>query len=126
MIVNLERPFLSYGPAPFRFQNMWCLHENFLSCVQEAWHRPNQGSGMLKLAIRLKRTKLALRAWNKIVFGHVDSNLKALEETLENLENQLQLGYAEDVEEDYLVTKLEINVWEKKEETHLGQIAKKK
>ncbi|KAK1575277.1 hypothetical protein Q3G72_004017 [Acer saccharum] len=126
MIVNLERPSLSYGPVPFRFQNMWCLHENFLSCVQDAWHRTDLGSGMLKLAIRLKRTKVALRAWNRNVFGLVDSNLKALEGRLENLENLLQMGYAEDVEEDYLVTKLEINVWEKREAIRLGQIAKQK
>ncbi|KAK0593001.1 hypothetical protein LWI29_028893 [Acer saccharum] len=126
MIVNLERASLSYGPAPFRFQNMWCLHENFLSCVQDAWHRTDLGSGMLKLAIRLKRTKVALRAWNRNVFGLVDSNLKALEGRLENLENLLQMGYAEDVEEDYLVTKLEINVWEKREAIRLGQIAKQK
>lgn len=66
---------------------MWCLRENFLSCVQEAWHQPYTSSRLVKLAIRLKRTKLALKAWNKNVFEHVDSNLKAFEERLENLEN---------------------------------------
>ena len=60
------------------------------------------------------------------MFGRVDNSLKALEERLEILENHLQMGYAEDVEEDYLVTKLEINVWEKREAIRLGQIAKKK
>lgn len=89
MVVSLDRPFYKYGPVPFQFLNMWCLHENFLSCVKEAWHRQDLASGPLKLAIRLKRTKLALRGWNKNVFGRVEGNIRALEGRLEFLDNQL-------------------------------------
>ncbi|XP_041016148.1 uncharacterized protein LOC121258669 [Juglans microcarpa x Juglans regia] len=105
---------------------MWCSHDNFLSCVKEAWHRQDSASGLLKLAIRLKRTKLDLRGWNKDVFGRVERNIRALEGRLDFLDNQLQLGYSEEVVTDYLVTKIEIDAWEKREAIRLGQIAKKK
>ncbi|KAK1587186.1 hypothetical protein Q3G72_010418 [Acer saccharum] len=108
MVVYTDTPFSSYGPSPFRFLNMWCSHDSFLSCVKDAWIRNDSASGLLKLAIRLKRTKVALRAWNKNVFGRVGENIQALEERMELLENQLQSGFSEEVEADYLTTKLEI------------------
>ncbi|XP_035548680.1 uncharacterized protein LOC118349195, partial [Juglans regia] len=54
--------------------------------------------GLLKLAIKLKRTKVALRAWNTNIFGGVGDHLKALEERMEFLENQLQGGFSEEAE----------------------------
>ncbi|KAK3219916.1 hypothetical protein Dsin_013886 [Dipteronia sinensis] len=79
--------------CPFRFLNMWRSHDLFLSCVEDAWIRNDSASGLLKFTIRLKRTKVALRAWNKNVFGRVGENLQALEERMEVLENQLQSGF---------------------------------
>ncbi|KAI9154057.1 hypothetical protein LWI28_020404 [Acer negundo] len=72
MVVHFDRPHSSYGPSPFRFQNMWCSHVGFLSCVEEAWNKTDSVTGLWKLAIRLKRPKLALRAWNKNTFGRVE------------------------------------------------------
>ncbi|TXG69366.1 hypothetical protein EZV62_004301 [Acer yangbiense] len=122
MVVYTDTPFSLYGPSPFRFLNMWRSHDSFLSCVKDAWTRNDSASGLLKLAIRLKRTKVALRAWNKNVFGRVGENIQALEERMELLENQLQSGFSEEVEVDYLTTKLEIHVWENRESSCLGQI----
>ncbi|XP_041020448.1 uncharacterized protein LOC121262091 [Juglans microcarpa x Juglans regia] len=102
MVVHFDRPHSSYGPSPFRFQNMRYSHDGFLAYVEEALNRPDLATGLLKLAIRLKRTKLALRAWNKNTFGKV-----------------------EDVEADYLVTKIELECWEQREATRPSQIAKK-
>ncbi|TXG59223.1 hypothetical protein EZV62_013796 [Acer yangbiense] len=108
MVVYTDTPFSLYGPSHFRFLNMWRSHDSFLSCVKDAWIRNDSASGLLKLAIRLKRTKVALRAWNKNVFRRVGENIQALEERMELLENQLQSGFSEEVEADYLTTKLEI------------------
>ncbi|KAK0598052.1 hypothetical protein LWI29_031129 [Acer saccharum] len=108
MVVYTDMPFSLYGPSPFHFLNMWRSHDSFLSCVKDAWIRNDSASGLLKLAIRLKRTKVALCAWNKNVFGRVGENIQALEERMELLENQLQSGFSEEVEADYLTTKLEI------------------
>ncbi|KAK2648870.1 hypothetical protein Ddye_016359 [Dipteronia dyeriana] len=46
MVVHLELPFSSYGLVPFRFQNMWCLHETFLDCVQDIWDRHDSSFGL--------------------------------------------------------------------------------
>ncbi|KAF5442525.1 hypothetical protein F2P56_035172 [Juglans regia] len=69
---------------------------------------------------------MALRACNKSIFGRVDSHIRALEEQVETLEHQLQAGYSEDVEADFLVFKIVLEVWDVIEETRLAQIAKKK
>ncbi|XP_041015027.1 uncharacterized protein LOC121257846 [Juglans microcarpa x Juglans regia] len=92
---------------------------------RDVWERPVYGLGLVKLAAKLKRTKVALRAWNASVFGRVDQNIKLLEERLVCLESQLQLNYSEDIESEYLISKLELEVWEKREEARLTQIAKK-
>ncbi|KAF5481513.1 hypothetical protein F2P56_002155 [Juglans regia] len=96
MVVFSDRPATSYGPSLFPFLNMWCLHDGFLMSVKEAWNEWDAASGLLKLSIHLKRTKLALRAWNK------------------------------NLEDDFVATKIEIEIWEKREASHLGQTAKKK
>ncbi|KAI9170044.1 hypothetical protein LWI28_021597 [Acer negundo] len=44
----------------------------FLTCVEEAWNKSDSATLLWKLAISLKRTKLALRAWNKNTFGRVE------------------------------------------------------
>lgn len=124
MVVYMEM-YSSHGPSLFRFLNMWCLHDLFLSCVNDAWYRNDFATGLLRLAMWLKRTKVALRAWNKNVFGRVEENLQALEERLEFLEIQLQTGFSKEVETEYLATKLEIQVWENREVVRLEQIKKK-
>ncbi|KAG2688600.1 hypothetical protein I3760_09G103900 [Carya illinoinensis] len=124
MVVYVNRHFLRYGPAPFCFQNMWCSHDNFLLCVKDAWC--NLGWGLSKLAVRLKRTKIALRAWNINVFGRVDAHIQALAERLDILDNNLQSCYSVEEEDDFLATKLELQVWEKREASRLGQLTKKK
>lgn len=126
MLLYLETPFSSYGLAPFRFINMWCSHDNFLPCVKEAWNQLDSAHGLLKLAIRLKHKKLALRGWNKNVFDRVQENIQVLVERLEYLDNNLQTKYSKETEDDYLATKIELAAWEKREAIWLGQIAKKK
>lgn len=86
-------PLSSYVPLPFLFLNMWCSHELFMSCVKDAWNKQDSASGLLKLSLRLKRTKVALFAWNQNIFGRVKVNLKTLEERMEILENQVQVGF---------------------------------
>lgn len=96
-----------------------------MACVVEARNRPNSATGLLRLATKLKRTKLTLRALNKNVFGRVDIILKDLEMRLQNIEHKLQLRYSQEFEVEYLVTKIEIQIWENRKATRLDQIAKK-
>ncbi|KAF5477357.1 hypothetical protein F2P56_004006 [Juglans regia] len=59
-------------------------------------------------------------------FLMVNVNIRALEERLDFLENQLQSGFSKELEDDFVATKTEIKIWEKREASRLGQIAKKK
>ncbi|KAF5472990.1 hypothetical protein F2P56_009642 [Juglans regia] len=126
VIIRFQREVCRYGPTPFRFQNMWCTHPDFRKCVVEAWRDDVQGSGLVRLAAKLKRTKLAIRYWNRQVFGRVDHMIKQLQERKEGLEVQLQGGYSSEIEEDFFLTKLELEAWEKREEIRIAQQAKKK
>ncbi|XP_035547420.1 uncharacterized protein LOC118348934 [Juglans regia] len=105
---------------------MWTIHADFKTCVEDVWKKPTQAMSLLCLAKKLKKTKIAFRAWNQQVFGHVGQNIKELEERLEVLESRLQGGHDHEVEFDFLVTKLELDIWEQMEETRLAQLAKKK
>lgn len=61
---------------PFRFESMWILHNETSSIIQAAWQR------FLSFASKLKKTKLALKKWNKESFGHVQTNIVKLKETI--------------------------------------------
>ncbi|KAF8405073.1 hypothetical protein HHK36_009970 [Tetracentron sinense] len=124
MVLRLRMDLSRYGPSVFRFQNMWC-EDSFRECVETVWRPPVQGSGLVKLAAKLKKLKVALSTWNKSVFGHVEVHLKELEGRLEGLERQLQDGFSTELEAYYLATKIELEAWEHREELRLAQIAKK-
>ncbi|KAF5450314.1 hypothetical protein F2P56_030677 [Juglans regia] len=126
MVIRLILVNTRYGPSPFRFQKMWCSHGSFQKLVEETWKQPTVGSGMVKLAAKLKRLKMGLRIWNKSVSGRVDTNIQELEARMAVLEAQLQSGFSEEIEAEYIVTKLEIDIWEKREESRLAQLATNK
>ncbi|KAK3188862.1 hypothetical protein Dsin_028423 [Dipteronia sinensis] len=86
-VVDMER----YGPAPFRFQNMWTSHVGFLDVVGNSWNEPMVSeSGLHRLVGKLKRMKQRLRVWNKETFGRVDGIIRELEERVEHYEEMLQ------------------------------------
>ncbi|CAI9755487.1 unnamed protein product [Fraxinus pennsylvanica] len=127
MIIHLQKQFISYGPSPFRFQRMWCEHELFLPCVEAAWKSHDRSlvlGGLEKLAAKLKVTKEALKVWNKQVFKRVDNVILELEEHVEALDSRLQCS--EDVEQEFLNAKIELEEWQRREEIRLAQLAKKK
>ncbi|KAF5445102.1 hypothetical protein F2P56_034180 [Juglans regia] len=61
LVANMER----YGPVPFRFQNMWTSHVDFLNVVGGSWNEHIVAdSGLCTLVGKLKRLKQRLRVWN--------------------------------------------------------------
>ncbi|KAL3510129.1 hypothetical protein ACH5RR_029530 [Cinchona calisaya] len=50
---------------------MWTRHHTFRDTVEQSWSTPLQGVGMRILSENLKRLKIALRKWNKEIFGNV-------------------------------------------------------
>ena len=60
---------------PFRFQNMWCLHEKVLEVIRREWCRSLQGCDMYKVCKKLKMVKNALKSLNKDGIGDVEANV---------------------------------------------------
>ncbi|KAF5469005.1 hypothetical protein F2P56_013110 [Juglans regia] len=126
MCIEFKQDLFSYGPAPFRFQQMWVEHQNFLDCVRQAWESRSGGSAIQNLIMKLKQTKVALCAWNKRVFGHTVSHIVTLEERVEELELKLQLHWEEDIDRELQGAILDLAIWRHREEIRLSQMAKLK
>ncbi|XP_035548696.1 uncharacterized protein LOC118349203 [Juglans regia] len=98
--------------------------DSFMRCVREVWDQPVVGTGLIKLAVKLKKLKTVLKGWNKTVFGWTSGHIKQLEDRIERLEESLQLNYDEEVESDLLASKMELQTWNNREEMRLAQCAK--
>eukprot|EP00253_Pinus_taeda_P007377 PITA_07377 len=72
---------------PFRFENFWLDHPNFLEMVEKWWSEPLEvrGSKMFNLQKRLKATKEKIKDWNKTVFGNIFQEKAILENKLEQI-----------------------------------------
>ncbi|CAH9144348.1 unnamed protein product [Cuscuta epithymum] len=70
---------ISYGPRPFRFQNMWTTHHTFMETVQRSWNAQNHGGGMRGLVRKLQALKKDLRNWNLKTFGNIFADIKCCE-----------------------------------------------
>eukprot|EP00253_Pinus_taeda_P016264 PITA_16264 len=72
---------------PFRFENFWLDHPNFLEMVKKWWSEPLEvrGSKMFNLQKKLKATKEKIKDWNKTVFGNIFQEKAILENKLEQI-----------------------------------------
>lgn len=66
---------------PFRFENIWFSHPNFISNIGKWWSEDMQfqGSKMFLLHKRLKHVKFGLKEWNKKDFGNIFVDKKSVE-----------------------------------------------
>ncbi|KAF5463850.1 hypothetical protein F2P56_013978 [Juglans regia] len=126
MIISCDQYFQRYGPCLFRFQQLWEEHKEFLPHVKQCWKEEGCGRGLEKLAFKLKRMKQALKTWNMDVFGHVEVMIRDIELRIELLDTRLQAGYEETVEQDLLISKIELDILKSREESMLEQKAKVK
>lgn len=74
---KLSNPHI-LGPKPFRFQNIWTSHGDFLNVVQSAWGSLVSGSPMTKFALKLRILKNELKAWNNNTFNILLTELEML------------------------------------------------
>lgn len=65
------------------------------------------------MVAKLKKSKIAINNWNKEVFNRVDVTIKELHTRLMELEDRLQTDHSREMEKDYLVTKAELESWER-------------
>ncbi|XP_041004039.1 uncharacterized protein LOC121249397 [Juglans microcarpa x Juglans regia] len=124
MIIEFLKDPYSYGPSPFRFQKMWIEHPEFMDFVKNVWFVPVVGTGLVKLASHLKKVKVALREWNKRVFGRTNAHIASLEENVEGIEGRLQREWDIEAKRELVVASVELSAWRRKEDIRLAQMAK--
>lgn len=97
---------------PFRFENIWLSHPNFISNIEKWWSKDLQvqGSKMFLLHKRLKHIKIKLKEWNKKDFGNIFVNKKLVEIKLQEL-NQAMITVCFDKNKSEQAEKLNLD-WE--------------
>ena len=66
--ILLDSDGVRMGPSPFRFELMWLRFEGFKEILK------GYGSFSFILSAKLKALKGILKAWNREVFGKVETN----------------------------------------------------
>jgi hypothetical protein len=102
-IVLDTNPVDTFYPRPFRFEAAWTRDPRSLDIVKEAWVTEAKGSECFKLYRKQYNTQMALKKWNREVFGHclhrIDSlmlqiqQIQQNEATEENHRNEACLQY---------------------------------
>lgn len=77
-------PIIGDLPKPFKFESMWRGHSDIALVIEEAWNR------VIPLLSKLKTTILALKEWNKTVFGNVHARIQNLKHVIQELQAQTQ------------------------------------
>ncbi|GFZ11471.1 hypothetical protein Acr_22g0008690 [Actinidia rufa] len=77
------------GMQPFKFFNMWTLHEDFQRIVSMVWDNQVCGSAMFRLCRKLKFLKEPLKELNKKHFSHITSRAAAAEADLYEIQQKL-------------------------------------
>ena len=67
-----------YVPRPFRFEVAWTRDTKCYGVIDEAWKEEVEGSDFLKLCMKQLNTQMALKKWNKEVFGHCQRRIDVL------------------------------------------------
>ncbi|XP_035546509.1 uncharacterized protein LOC118348589 [Juglans regia] len=99
----------------------WCNGQQGLS---GAWAKLDRVFGAFKLASKLKKLKVALREWNKRVFGRTNNQIAILEEKVESLEHLLPRDWDNDIERELVRCSNELSSWRRREDIRLAQMAK--
>lgn len=74
----------------FNCFSMWFTHPDCLQVIATAWNQATNLSPMRRFAMKLNRTKTALKAWNKLVFGHISNRVGTVRAVLMDLETRAQ------------------------------------
>jgi exonuclease III len=83
----------NWGPKPFKFNNCWIDHPEFFNFVKSSWESMEiQGKKAFVIKEKLKRLKIALKTWNREVFGILDLNIDQTVKDLNDLEEQIANG----------------------------------
>ncbi|KAF7841604.1 putative RNA-directed DNA polymerase [Senna tora] len=88
LVLNMHH-CIPYRPCPFRFEAMWLLDQSCKKVVRDAWLVNKRGSLAYSFVQKCKGVKQDLRTWNRNCFGHVQQQIKSLNDDLRNLQESL-------------------------------------
>ena len=71
-------PSQSFANRPFRFEAAWVRDNGCNSVVEETWNGHESGSEFEILKKKQEATRIALRKWNKQVFGNCQDRINRL------------------------------------------------
>ncbi|XP_020595507.1 uncharacterized protein LOC110035594 [Phalaenopsis equestris] len=84
--------------APFRFQNMWTLHPQFVDEVCKVWRADGNSNPWVKLWILQKKVAAHLKKWNWEIFGNINENLSTAQSNVIKMEKNFQMGLNSEAE----------------------------
>lgn len=75
------------GPSPFKFEEIWFLHPDFIEIVEFEWKNVVvSGNASQIFALKLKALKKRLIAWNKSSGDSLKANLEVCKEKINELD----------------------------------------
>lgn len=80
---------LNLGPKPFKFMKGWLRHPRFKPILRDSWEEYEVGNPLVRLAKKLKRLKVPLKALNKEEYGDINKRVEKARQNLENVQKQL-------------------------------------
>ncbi|XP_022848848.1 uncharacterized protein LOC111371175 [Olea europaea var. sylvestris] len=78
------------GKKPFKFFNIWTMHEDFLDIVQSSWRVNVRGTKQFVLCKKLRKLKVALKELNSKHFGRISTRANEAKSELEAAQIQLE------------------------------------
>ncbi|GFS42115.1 hypothetical protein Acr_00g0078180 [Actinidia rufa] len=85
--IILMEDLRDWGPRPFKFINAWVLHPKCLQVMESAWMQSDvQGWAGYRIMRKLKGMKEALKEWNHVYFGNVQTQIEQVEKQLHDLD----------------------------------------
>lgn len=79
-------------PHPFRFQDMWTHHPDFIAFVRTCWVIPTHAANpALRLTVKMKHLKGHLKTWNTNAFRNVFNEIYLVTEALDATQQRISL-----------------------------------
>lgn len=100
-----HKPLLMYTfssppnrPKPFRFEEMWVRDATCGAVISKAWQNSVIQYDINQFMTRLETTKIALKAWNRHHFGHLQSKATELKKYIAKIQTLPQTNHALEME----------------------------
>ncbi|KAL5539489.1 hypothetical protein UlMin_044009 [Ulmus minor] len=93
MPIILDTSPVSWGPIPFRFENMWLEHSGFRQECEQWWRGIEvEGWESYKIMEKLRALKDKIQVWNKEVFGDTRIIKKEVVEKIAGLDKKEEMA----------------------------------